>query len=201
MRIAVLALQGAFIEHEQMLQRLGIETFEIRQLRDWQQDKDGLILPGGESTVQMRLLSQLGLYAPIRDSILDGLPVFGTCAGMILLSKGFLGTMGIRVRRNAYGRQSGSFHTVGTVVGIDNDVRMTFIRAPYIETVLSADCAAIASVGGHIVAAREGNQLATAFHPELDGDPSIHQMFLEMARSYHRSICRASTPSIPLASS
>ena len=85
MKIAVLALQGAFIEHEQMLQRLGAETFEVRQLRDWQQPKDGLILPGGESTVQMRLLAQLGLLDPVRDAILDGLPVFGTCAGMILL--------------------------------------------------------------------------------------------------------------------
>ena len=182
MRIAVLALQGAFIEHEQMLQRLGIETFEIRQMRDWQQDKDGLILPGGESTVQMRLLSQLGLHEPIREAILGGLPVFGTCAGMILLSKGFLGTMGIRVRRNAYGRQSGSFHTVGTVVGIDNDVRMTFIRAPYIETVLSDACIPMASIDGHIVAARQGNQLAAAFHPELDCDPRIHQFFLERAK-------------------
>ena len=140
MRIAVLALQGAFIEHEQMLQRLGVETFEVRQLKDWQQPKDGLILPGGESTVQMRLLSQLGLYDPIREAILGGLPVFGTCAGMILLSKGYLGTMDILVRRNAYGRQLGSFHTVGTVEGIGKDLPMTFIRAPYIETVLSDVC-------------------------------------------------------------
>ena len=167
MRIAVLALQGAFIEHEQMLQRLGVETFQIRQLKDWQQPKDGLILPGGESTVQMRLLSQLGLHDPIREAILGGLPVFGTCAGMILLSKGYLGTMDIVVRRNAYGRQLGSFHTVGTVEGIGKDLPMTFIRAPYIETVLSDAC--------------KGNQLAAAFHPELDCDPRIHQFFLESA--------------------
>ena len=113
MRIAVLALQGAFIEHEQVLQRLGVETFELRQLKDWQQPKDGLILPGGESTVQMRLLNELGLFVPIREAILDGMPVFGTCAGMILLSEGRLGTMHIQVRRNAYGRQLGSFHTTG----------------------------------------------------------------------------------------
>ena len=112
MRIAVLALQGAFIEHEQMLQRLGVETFEVRQLADWQQPKDGLILPGGESTVQMRLLRQLGLLEPIRRDILEGLPVFGTCAGMILLAEGWLGTMDIRVRRNAYGRQLGGFNAV-----------------------------------------------------------------------------------------
>lgn len=179
MRVAVLALQGAFIEHEQMLHRLGAETFEVRQLSDWQQPKDGLILPGGESTVQMRLLRELGLLEPIRQAILGGLPVFGTCAGMILLSKDYLGTMDIRVRRNAYGRQLGSFHTTDSVEGIGSDLPMTFIRAPYIEEVLSADCQPIAEVGGHIVAACQGNQIATAFHPELDDDIRIHQYFLK----------------------
>lgn len=177
MRIAVLALQGAFIEHEQVLKRLGAETFQVRQLKDWQQPKDGLILPGGESTVQMRLLSKLGLLEPIRQAVASGLPVFGTCAGMILLSEGHLGTMDIRVRRNAYGRQLGSFFTTGSVEGIGNDVPMTFIRAPYIETVLSPRCKAIATVGGHIVAARQGNQLATSFHPELGDQQSMSDMF------------------------
>ena len=129
----------------------------------------------------MRLLSQLGLHDPIREAILGGLPVFGTCAGMILLSKGYLGTMDILVRRNAYGRQLGSFHTFGTVEGIGKDLPMTFIRAPYIETVLSDACIPIASIDGHIVAARQGNQLAAAFHPELDCDPRIHQFFLKSA--------------------
>ncbi len=183
MRIAVLALQGAFIEHEQMLQRLGAETFEVRQLADWQQPKDGLILPGGESTVQMRLLRQLGLLEPIRQDILDGLPVFGTCAGMILLAEGRLGTMDIRVRRNAYGRQLGSFHATGTVEGVGTEVPMTFIRAPYIEEVVSARCWPIATVDGHIVAARQGRQIATAFHPELDGDTRLHRLFLEQSSS------------------
>ena len=180
MKIAVLALQGAFIEHEQVLQRLGVETFEVRQLRDWQQHKDALVLPGGESTVQMRLLKELGLLEPIRQAIADGLPVLGTCAGMILLSQGYLGTMDIRVRRNAYGRQLGSFHTTGTVEGIGTDVPMTFIRAPYIEEVLSADCQPIAQVDGHIVAARQGNQIATAFHPELDDDTRLHQLLISL---------------------
>ena len=178
MRIAVLALQGAFIEHEQMLQRLGVETFEVRQLRDWQQPKDGLILPGGESTVQMRLLNELGLLGPLRQAIAEGLPVFGTCAGMILLSEGRLGTMHIQVRRNAYGRQLGSFHTVGSVTDVGSDVPMTFIRAPYIETITDDDCQALATVDGHIVAARQGKQLATSFHPELDSDTRIHAYFL-----------------------
>ena len=182
MRIAVLALQGAFVEHEQMLQKLGVETVEIRQMRDWQQPKDGLVLPGGESTVQMRLLKELGLFDPIREAILSGMPVLGTCAGMILLSERRLGTMDIEVRRNAYGRQLGSFHTVGSVEGIGNDVPMTFIRAPYIERVLSEKVEVLSTVDGHIVAARQDHQLATAFHPELDEDRRIHQMFVEMAR-------------------
>ncbi|MBE6265393.1 MAG: pyridoxal 5'-phosphate synthase glutaminase subunit PdxT [Prevotella ruminicola] len=181
MKAAVLALQGAFIEHEQVLQRLGIETVEIRQLSDWQQGRwDALILPGGESTVQMRLLKELGLFEPIRKAISDGLPVLGTCAGMILLSDGYLGTMHIRVRRNAYGRQLGSFHTTGAVDGIGADVPMTFIRAPYIEKVLADDCSPIAIVDGHIVAARQGNQIATAFHPELDEDLRLHQFLIDM---------------------
>jgi 5'-phosphate synthase pdxT subunit len=178
MRIAVLALQGAFIEHEQMLQRLGVETFEVRQLADWQQPKDGLILPGGESTVQMRLLRQLGLLEPIRSDIRAGLPAFGTCAGMILLSRGYLGAMDFRVRRNAYGRQLGSFHAVAPVAGIGSDVPMTFIRAPYINKTLSPAVDVLAQVDGHIVAARQGNQLVTAFHPELDDDTRIHEYFL-----------------------
>ena len=182
MRIAILALQGAFIEHKHMLQQLGIETFEIRQLKDWQQPKDGLILPGGESTVQMRLLKELQLLDPIREAIQDGLPTFGTCAGMILLSKDHLGTMDIKVRRNAYGRQLGSFHTTGPVEGIGNDVPMTFIRAPYIEEILSDDCLPIATVDKHIVAAKQGRMIATAFHPELDNDMRFHRYFLEIAK-------------------
>jgi len=193
MKAAVLALQGAFIEHEQVLQRLGVETVEIRQLKDWTEFMSPsplggvrgrlgrlLILPGGESTVQMRLLRELGLFEPIRQAIADGLPVLGTCAGMILLSDGYLGTMHIRVRRNAYGRQLGSFHTTGTVDGIGTDVPMTFIRAPYIEEILSDDCKAIATVDGHIVAASQGNQIATAFHPELDDDLRLHQLLVDM---------------------
>lgn len=181
MRIAVLALQGAFIEHERMLQRRGVETFGVRQLSDWQRPKDGLVLPGGESTVQMRLLKELGLFDPIREAILDGLPVLGTCAGMILLSEGRLGTMDIEVRRNAYGRQLGSFHTVGTVKGMGTDVPMTFIRAPYIERVLSDEVEVLSAVDGHIVAARQGNQIATAFHPELDDDTRLHELFLGLS--------------------
>ena len=179
-RIAILALQGAFAEHEQMLHRLGAETFLVRQLNDWNnQHKDGLIIPGGESTTQGKLLHDLGLFEPVRQAIADGLPVFGTCAGLILLSPMHLGTMDIDVRRNAYGRQLGSFFTVHPMEEVGTDIPMTFIRAPYINNV-SGTCKVLAEVDSHIVAARQGKQLVTAFHPELNDDTRVHQYFLSM---------------------
>lgn len=188
MRIAVLALQGAFLEHRNMLSRLGVDSFEVRQLADWQQPKDGLIIPGGESTTQLKLLKDLELLAPIRESIESGLPVFGTCAGLILLAKQVEGqnfdrisTMDTNVCRNAYGRQLGSFYTEDKVEGIGEKVPMTFIRAPYINSVYG-EAEALATVGGHIVAAREGNQLVTAFHPELNDDTRVHEYFLNMVK-------------------
>ncbi len=187
MRVAVLALQGAFIEHEQCLQQLGAATFEVRKGDDWAQAKDALIIPGGESTTQMKLLDELGLLLPLRAAIEAGLPVFGTCAGLILLAKSVLGqsrvglaTMDISVRRNAYGRQLGSFHTTAAVAGVGADIPMTFIRAPYIEAVAST-ARVLAEVDGHIVAAQQANQLVTAFHPELDADLRLHDYFLQMA--------------------
>ena len=185
MRIAVMALQGAFIEHERRLESLGAETFEVRQLADWSRPKDGLVLPGGESTTQLKLLTDLGLLEPVRRDIAAGLPVFGTCAGLILLAKDVegedfdrLSTMDIRVRRNAYGRQLGSFATEHEMDGVGR-VPMTFIRAPYIESV-SGEARALATVEGHIVAARQGSQLVTAFHPELNDDPAVHRYFLSI---------------------
>lgn len=187
MRIAVLALQGAFVEHEAMLRQLGVECFEIRQLSDWYQPKDGLIIPGGESTTQSKLLCDLQLLEPVRDAIIGGLPVFGTCAGLILLAKSVegenrerLATMDICVKRNAYGRQLGSFATVSPF-GSVGDIPMTFIRAPYIEKV-NGDARVLAEVDGHIVAALQGNQLVTTFHPELNTDLRVHQYFLSMIK-------------------
>lgn len=185
MRIAVLALQGAFIEHEQMLTRLGVPSFEIRQKSDLSRPFDGLILPGGESTVQGKLLRELELFDPLRERIAGGLPVFGTCAGLLLLAKCMenddrthFATMDITAVRNAYGRQLGSFCTVADCKGIGR-IPMTFIRAPYIVSV-SGDAEALAAVDGRIVAARQGKQLVTAFHPELNDNPSVHRAFLEM---------------------
>jgi 5'-phosphate synthase pdxT subunit len=184
MRIGILALQGAFAEHAAMLDRFGAEHFEIRQPRDLEGGMDGLILPGGESTTMGKLLRELDLFEPLRGRIAGGLPVFGTCAGLILLAKQVEGgvpcfaTMDIAVRRNAYGRQLGSFHATETFQGL-GQVPMTFIRAPYIASV-SGDAAALAWVDGHMVAARQGKQLVTAFHPELDEDGAIHRYFLDM---------------------
>lgn len=187
--IAVLALQGAFIEHEKMLRSIGVDSFEVRQLADWQCPKDGLIIPGGESTVQLKLLRDLGLLIPIREAIESGLPVFGTCAGLILLAKTVegenfdrLSTMDIDVRRNAYGRQLGSFSTEADFRGIGR-VPMTFIRAPYINKVYGR-AESLATVDGHIVAARQQNQLVTAFHPELNGDTRIHEFFAGIATNW-----------------
>ncbi len=188
MAVGILALQGAFAEHETVLNTLGTEYFEIRQLRDLQTHSlDALIIPGGESTVMGKLLRDLGLFEPILDRINAGMPVFGTCAGLILLAETVeggevcFGTMDISVKRNAYGRQLGSFYAESEMKGL-GVVPMTFIRAPYIISVGSnAEC--LAEVDGHIVAARQGNQLVTAFHPELCEDVSVHKMFLNMIRS------------------
>ena len=184
MTIAVLALQGAFIEHEQMLQRLGVDCLEVRTLADWGRHKDGLIIPGGESTTQLKLLADLRLLEPVREYISAGGAVFGTCAGLILLAKKVEGdditrisTMDIDVCRNAYGRQLGSFHTEAEMKGVGM-VPMTFIRAPYINSV-GAGVEVLAEVGGHIVAARQGRQLVTAFHPELCvADTAVHEYFI-----------------------
>lgn len=194
MRIAVLALQGAFLEHEMILRKLGVDCFEVRQKQDWQQQKDALIIPGGESTTQGKLLDELGLLLPIREEIENGLPVFGTCAGLILLSRDVeansetapapprLGTMQITTARNAYGRQLGSFRVESTFVGIEGQIPMTFIRAPYIKEATEA-VEVLAKVDDRIVAARQGNQLVTAFHPELDADTHVHEYFLNMIRN------------------
>jgi 5'-phosphate synthase pdxT subunit len=182
-RIAVLALQGAFAEHEKMLDEMGCDWFEVRERRDWDQPKDALVIPGGESTTQSKLLTDLGLMAPIRQEIEGGLPVLGTCAGLILLAEHLeggpdkrLATMDITVRRNAYGRQLGSFHAHEMFDG--TEIPMTFIRAPYIESV-GEGVEVLAEVDGHIVAARQGNQLVTAFHPELDGCQEVYRRLLD----------------------
>lgn len=186
-KIGVLAVQGAFIEHIQALTALGAECVELRQAADLEQSLAGLVLPGGESTVQGKLLRDLGMYDALRAKIVAGMPVLATCAGMILLAeklsnddKVHFATMPITVRRNAYGRQLGSFRTYADF-GALGSIPMTFIRAPYIEKV-GAGVKVLAEVDGKIVAAQYGKQLALAFHPELDTFEStaVHEYFLKM---------------------
>ncbi|WP_156299336.1 pyridoxal 5'-phosphate synthase glutaminase subunit PdxT [Streptobacillus canis] len=191
MLIGILALQGAFAEHKKMLDKLGIESFEIRQKKDVLKEFDGLILPGGESPVMGKLLRELDLYDELKNKIEKGMPVFGTCAGMILLAKEIdnddrrhFALMDITVKRNAYGRQLGSFkafENFGSIV----EYPMVFIRAPH-ATNVGGNVEILSIVDEKIVAARQGNMLVTAFHPELTEDTRIHEYFIEMVKENDR---------------
>ncbi len=185
MKIGILALQGAFIEHKRILDKLGVESIYIKQKEDLK-DISGLILPGGESTAMGKLLREFDLLNLLKEKIEGGLPVFGTCAGMILLAKKLvddetvhLGVMNIEVKRNAYGRQLGSFRGNYGFKGIENSVDMVFIRAPYVENI-EKNVEILAEIDNKIVAVREKNMLAISFHPELTEDSSIHRYFIEM---------------------
>lgn len=188
MATAVLAVQGAFIEHERALAALGETCVELRQAADLERDFDRLVLPGGESTTQGKLLAELGMLEGLRERIEGGMPVLATCAGLILLAKRLdahddrgtprLATMDVLVRRNAYGRQLGSFHAHAPLAGA-GEVPMTFIRAPYVVEA-GPDVEVLARVDEKIVAVRQGSQLGVAFHPELDDDTTIHQLFLSL---------------------
>ena len=192
MRIGVLALQGAFIEHEKILSGLGAEVFEIRQKSDFSGQIDGLVIPGGESTVMGKLLRELGLFDPVKKAIAGGLPTLGTCAGLILLAKEIegesphLATMDIAVRRNAYGRQIDSF--IGSAVIEEfspKEIELVFIRAPWIERTFGR-AKTLATLDGHIIAARQDNMLAVSFPPELTDDPAVHEYFLRMVKEYKK---------------
>ncbi len=191
-RVGVLALQGAFAEHIASLRKLGVEPLELRQPADLNQSFDGLILPGGESTVMGKLLRELDMFKPLKQRIQAGLPVFATCAGLILLAeraenqeKTYFELMDITVRRNAYGRQLGSFRTTAQFDGI-GPIPMIFIRAPYISQV-GPKARTLAEVDGNIVAARQNHLVCTAFHPELSSDLSVHNYFLDMIREATRT--------------
>ena len=189
MTVAVLALQGAFIEHEKMLESLGEDCFEIRQKNDLKRPFEGLVLPGGESTVMGKLLHELDIFATLKQRIEEGLPVLATCAGLILLAKRlendpvcWFGTLDVTVRRNAFGRQLGSFHTEENYKGLGR-IPMTFIRAPVITSV-GPKVEILSTVNDEVVAVRQGRQTALAFHPELDCKLSIHESFLKDVRAY-----------------
>ena len=194
MKIGILAVQGAFIEHKKRLEELGAECFEIRNKSDLIHEFDGLVLPGGESTVQGKLLKELELFDQLQERIKSGLPVLATCAGLILLAENLkndtvrhFATLPVTVVRNAFGRQLGSFY-IEQEFGSLGKVPVTFIRAPVIETVgknveiLSVVCDSENAKENNkkIVAVRFKNQLAMSFHPELNSDNKIYEYFLEM---------------------
>lgn len=184
-RIGVLAVQGAFAEHEAMLASIGAECRELRNIHDLAEMPDGLVLPGGESTVQRKILMESGMLSPIKSWIEEGMPVLATCAGLILLAEHLSNdartcfkTLPVTVRRNAYGRQLGSFITKAEVRHI-GPMRQNFIRAPYIEQV-SPKVEVLSETDGHITAVHYGNQLALSFHPEVGHDTRLHEAFLQM---------------------
>lgn len=195
-KVGVLAVQGAFAEHESALRRLGAQPVQLRQASDLEKGFDRLILPGGESTAQGRILRDLDMLDALRQKIRDGMPVLGTCAGLILLAdtidavngdgslvdeqhnSTWLATLPVTVRRNAYGRQLGSFHTSSYFDGL-GEVPMTFIRAPFV-TEVGTGTKILSRVDGNIVAVQNGNQIGLSFHPELDESTLVHELLLRL---------------------
>lgn len=184
-KIGVLAMQGAVAEHMNLLARIdGVQALQIKKASQLA-DIDGLIMPGGESTTMGKLLRQYDIMDPLRERIKQGMPVWGTCAGMILLAQrivsqdeSYLGVLDVTVRRNAYGSQLDSFHTLAVIPKIsDYPLPLTFIRAPYIEEA-GPEVEVLLELDGKIVAVEQNNVLATSFHPELNEDLSFHQYFV-----------------------
>jgi 5'-phosphate synthase pdxT subunit len=181
LRIGVLAVQGNFREHAAVLRRLGAEPVEVRLPKELD-GIDGLIIPGGESTAITRLMRLYGLDEALRDF---GGPIFGTCAGMIVLDREHLGLADLRAARNAFGRQVHSFEADIDIGHGDEPVRAVFIRAPWIDDA-GPEVEILAEVDGHPVLARDGRILVAAFHPELTDDTRIHELFLNQVREASR---------------
>jgi 5'-phosphate synthase pdxT subunit len=184
-RVGVLALQGDFAAHARMLRGLGAEPAEVRTPADLG-GLDGLVIPGGESTTMTLGIEREGLGEPLRALAASGTPLFGTCAGLILLDREHLGVMDLRAERNAFGRQVRSFEADLDVEGVEGGpVRAVFIRAPWVAE-HGRGVEVLAAVDGHPVAVREGNALAIAFHPELGDDARLHGRFLALVREHAR---------------
>ncbi|RYJ20870.1 pyridoxine biosynthesis glutamine amidotransferase, glutaminase subunit [Streptomyces sp. L-9-10] len=189
--IGVLALQGDVREHLAALATAGAEARTVRRPAELD-GVEGLVIPGGESTTMSKLAALFGMLEPLRERVGAGMPVYGTCAGMIMLAEKILdprsgqetvGGIDMIVRRNAFGRQNESFEAAVEVSGVDGGpVEGVFIRAPWVESV-GAEVRVLAEYGGHVVAVRQGNALATSFHPELTGDDRLHRFFTDMVRS------------------
>ncbi|XOI98901.1 pyridoxal 5'-phosphate synthase glutaminase subunit PdxT [Paenibacillus polymyxa] len=193
MKIGVLALQGAVTEHIRIIERAGAEGVAIKQVQQLD-DLDGLILPGGESTTIGKLMRKYGFMDAIRAFAAEGKPVFGTCAGLIVMAKHITGQeeahlelMDMTVSRNAFGRQRESFETDLPVKGIEETVRAVFIRAPLIESV-GDQVEVLSTYKDEIVTARQGHLLACSYHPELTDDYRLHTYFVDMARSYKHTV-------------
>ncbi|MGZ4469974.1 MAG: pyridoxal 5'-phosphate synthase glutaminase subunit PdxT [Nocardioidaceae bacterium] len=193
-RIGVFALQGDVREHLAMLERAGAQTTPVRRPRELS-EVDGIVVPGGESTTMYKLARTFELFEPLRDALRDGLPAFGTCAGMIMLADHIeggiagqetIGGLDVVVRRNAFGRQVDSFEADLDVEGFNDPFHAMFIRAPWVEKVgQQVDVVARVASGpavGRIVAVRQANLLATSFHPEITGDHRIHALFVDQVR-------------------
>lgn len=187
-RVGVLALQGDVREHLETLTALGADAVAVRRPAELE-SVDALVLPGGESTTMVKLARLFDLLEPLRARIKDGMPAFGTCAGMILLADRIvdgapgqetIGGLDITVRRNAFGRQVDSFEEDLPLAGVDDPVHAVFIRAPWVEET-GAEVEVLASAAGHPVAVRQGRVLATSFHPEVGADGRIHRLFLDLA--------------------
>ena len=187
MNVGVLALQGAFAAHVERLRSLGVDAVEVRTPRQLER-VDALVMPGGESTTMSNLLGSTGLFDPIAARLDDGMPVFGTCAGMILLADKILdgrddqqhfGVLDVTVRRNGYGRQIDSFETELELAGDPAPFHGVFIRAPRVEAV-GPDVDVLASYDGDPVLVRQGRLLAACFHPELTADARLHASFVEL---------------------
>ncbi len=186
MRIGVLAIQGDFREHAAMLRRLGAHPVEVRKA-DELDNLDGLVIPGGESTAIMRLAKIYGLEEALRRF---KRPVFGTCAGMILLDRDHLGLVDMSVRRNAYGRQVASFEADLELAGQTDPVRGVFIRAPRVAST-GPGVEVLAELEGEPVLLREGRFLVASFHPELTDDLRVHELFLDMVREEVSAVVRS----------
>ena len=186
-RVGVLALQGDFREHLRALERVGADSVAVKTA-DQVESVDGLIIPGGESTTIGKLADRFGLLDPLRRRIDDGLPVFGTCAGLIFLaaavtegSQPLIGALDVVVQRNAFGRQNDSFEADLDVAGLDEPFHAVFIRAPWVEKA-GAGVDVLARIDDHPVMVRQGNILAGSFHPELTDDDRIHEMFVDLVK-------------------
>lgn len=191
MIIGVSGIQGDFREHKWMIEKLGYETLVVRTPEELEK-VDALIIPGGESTTMIRIMKRIGLFDALKEKILNGFPVYGTCAGLIVLAKEIenypqesLGVIDIKVMRNAYGRQVDSFDEMVEIKGFDKPFKAVFIRAPRVDE-WGSEVEVLSMLDNHPIMLRQKNVLVTSFHPELTDDTRVHEYFLKMVKEYKK---------------